>query len=123
MLRRLVALSAGVATAQPDDTVLAPAETLDGFGLLAAPPPAATGLAANEFAHDAGLAAPSARAVRAGERAAALNLRRQRCRCRRRAADAARRDRGAARRRGARSGRSGPWLLARGAGCCWRSTC
>jgi hypothetical protein len=46
MLRRLVALSAGVAPAS-DDTVLAPAETLDGFGLLSAPPQAATGLPAN----------------------------------------------------------------------------
>jgi hypothetical protein len=49
MLRRLVALSAGVAPAS-DDTVLAPAETLDGFGLLSAPPQAATGLPANEIA-------------------------------------------------------------------------
>jgi hypothetical protein len=49
MLRRLVALSAGVAPAA-DDTLLAPAETLDGFGLLSAPPQAATGLPANEIA-------------------------------------------------------------------------
>ncbi len=48
MLRRLVALSAGVA-AIADNTVLAPAETLDGYGLLSAPPQAATGLPANEF--------------------------------------------------------------------------
>ena len=49
MLRRLVALSAGVAAAA-DNTVLAPAETLDGFGLLGPPPPAATGLAAAAIA-------------------------------------------------------------------------
>jgi hypothetical protein len=49
MLRRLVALSAGVAPTA-DNTVLAPAETLDGFGLLAMPPQAATGLAADEIA-------------------------------------------------------------------------
>ena len=48
MLRRLVALSAGVA-GTPDATVLAPAETLDGFGLLSAPPQAALGLAGNAF--------------------------------------------------------------------------
>ena len=39
MLRRLVALSAGVAPVS-DSTMLAPAETLDGFGLLSAPPQA-----------------------------------------------------------------------------------
>ena len=49
MLRRLTALSAGVAT-QADASVLAPAETLDGYGVLSAPPRAATGLAANAFA-------------------------------------------------------------------------
>jgi hypothetical protein len=49
MLRRLVALSAGVAT-PTEATVLAPAETLDGYGLLTAPPESATGLAANAFA-------------------------------------------------------------------------
>ncbi len=49
MLRRLVALSAGVATAA-DNTVLAPAETLDGYGLLSTPPQAATGLRADEIA-------------------------------------------------------------------------
>ena len=49
MLRRLVALSAGVATTA-DSTVLAPAETLDGFGLLSSPPQAATGLPASEIA-------------------------------------------------------------------------
>ncbi len=42
MLRRLVALSAGVSAA-PDAAPLSPAETLDGFGVLGAPPPAATG--------------------------------------------------------------------------------
>jgi Domain of unknown function (DUF4159)/Aerotolerance regulator N-terminal len=49
MLRRLVALSAGVATTA-DNAFLAPAETLDGYGLLSTPPQAATGLPANEIA-------------------------------------------------------------------------
>jgi Domain of unknown function (DUF4159)/Aerotolerance regulator N-terminal len=49
MLRRLVALSVGVAPIA-DNTVLAPAETLDGYGLLSPPPQAATGLPANEIA-------------------------------------------------------------------------
>jgi Domain of unknown function (DUF4159)/Aerotolerance regulator N-terminal len=48
MLRRLVALSAGVKTA-PGHAVLAPAETLDGYGVLSPPPQAATGLAADKF--------------------------------------------------------------------------
>jgi hypothetical protein len=52
MLRRLVALSAGVATIA-DSTVLAPAETLDGYGLLATPPQAASGLPANAFGRTA----------------------------------------------------------------------
>jgi hypothetical protein len=49
MLRRLVDLSAGVA-GTPDDAVLAPAEALDGFGVLGTPPPAAIGLTAAELA-------------------------------------------------------------------------
>ncbi|MGE0221832.1 MAG: DUF4159 domain-containing protein [Acetobacteraceae bacterium] len=49
MLRRLVALSAGV-TSVADKTVLAPAEALDGFGLLSAPGLAATGVAADAIA-------------------------------------------------------------------------
>lgn len=48
MLNRLVALSAGVATAA-DNAVLAPAETLDGFGNLGRPPEAARGLEASAF--------------------------------------------------------------------------
>ena len=52
MLRRLVALSAGVAPIS-DASVLAPAETLDGFGLLSAPPQAATGLRADEIGRTA----------------------------------------------------------------------
>jgi Domain of unknown function (DUF4159)/Aerotolerance regulator N-terminal len=48
MLRRLVGLSAGVAPVS-DSSVLAPAETLDGYGLLSAPPQAATGLPASEI--------------------------------------------------------------------------
>ncbi|HYZ62355.1 MAG TPA: DUF4159 domain-containing protein, partial [Acetobacteraceae bacterium] len=49
MLRRLVALSAGVSTPL-GNAVLAPAETLDGFGLLTTPPPTAIGLQADRFA-------------------------------------------------------------------------
>jgi hypothetical protein len=48
MLRRLVAQSVGVAAAE-GHTMLAPAETLDGFGLLSTPPPAASGLPADAF--------------------------------------------------------------------------
>ncbi len=49
MLRRLVDLSVGIAPA-PDTTLLAPAQTLDGFGTLGPPPQAATALPANAFA-------------------------------------------------------------------------
>ena len=49
MLRRLVALSVGVATPEGHN-MLAPAETLDGFGQLSPPPQSATGLAADAFA-------------------------------------------------------------------------
>ena len=49
MLRRLVTLSAGV-TSVDDKTVLAPAEVMDGFGLLTSPGSAATGLAADAIA-------------------------------------------------------------------------
>ena len=66
MLRRLVALSAGVSSA-PDSTPLSPAETLDGFGVLGPPPPAATGLPGTAFAttpvspqHPPGLYGPEA---------------------------------------------------------------
>ncbi len=48
MLRRLVELSVGVTSTQ-GSAVLAPAETLDGFGLLSQPPPAAIGLRADRF--------------------------------------------------------------------------
>jgi hypothetical protein len=48
MLRRLVELSVGVSSVQGTAT-LAPAETLDGFGLLSQPPPAAIGLQADKF--------------------------------------------------------------------------
>ena len=48
MLRRLVDLSAGVAGVA-DDTLLAPAESLDGFGQATAPPAAATGITAKEL--------------------------------------------------------------------------
>ncbi len=51
MLRRLVALSAGVAApSEPDSTRLAPAETLDGFGVAGPPQPAASTLTAGELA-------------------------------------------------------------------------
>jgi hypothetical protein len=51
MLRRLVALSAGIATAQAaDGPPLAPVETLDGFGQLGPPPPAAAALPARDVA-------------------------------------------------------------------------
>ncbi len=49
MLRRMVALSAGVAGGDTK-TVLAPVELLDGFGQLAAPTAAAAGLASDAFA-------------------------------------------------------------------------
>jgi Domain of unknown function (DUF4159)/Aerotolerance regulator N-terminal len=50
MLRRLVAVSAGVA-AEGTTAPLAPAETLDGFGQATAPPRAATALAGDAFGH------------------------------------------------------------------------
>ncbi len=66
MLRRLVALSAGISAA-PDAQPLSPAETLDGFGVLGAPPPAAIGMAGTAFAatavspqHPPGLYGPDA---------------------------------------------------------------
>ena len=46
MLRRVVALSAGVAGAPEGEAALAPLESLDGFGRAAAPPPGATAIAA-----------------------------------------------------------------------------
>ena len=49
MLRRIVALSVGV-PGNLGDVALAPAETLDGFGVLTPPPPLATGLAARDVA-------------------------------------------------------------------------
>lgn len=49
MLRRVVSLSAGVKPTA-GNAVLAPAQTLDGYGILSAPPPAASGLAADKFA-------------------------------------------------------------------------
>ncbi|HEY4250587.1 MAG TPA: BatA domain-containing protein, partial [Roseomonas sp.] len=48
MLRRLVALSAGVTGAE-GDTMLAPLEALDGFGRLGPAPPAAAAVAANRI--------------------------------------------------------------------------
>jgi hypothetical protein len=66
ILRRLVALSAGVTGADDASAApLAPAEMLDGFGQLGAPPPAATAMTAAELAkaeasprHPAGLYGP-----------------------------------------------------------------
>ena len=52
MLRRLVDLSAGVAGVA-DDTLLAPSETLDGFGSLSPPSRAATGITGADLAHPA----------------------------------------------------------------------
>ena len=49
MLRRLVQLSSGVADT-PDDALLSPVETLDGYGQLGPPPPAAAGLMGRELA-------------------------------------------------------------------------
>ncbi len=49
MLRRLTSLSVGVA-GRADSTLLAPVETLDGYGTLSPPPRAATALAADAFA-------------------------------------------------------------------------
>ncbi len=45
MLRRVVALSAGVAGAPEGEAPLAPVESLDGFGRAVAPPPAAAAIA------------------------------------------------------------------------------
>ncbi len=49
MLRRLVQLSVGIADTA-DDTLLSPVETLDGYGQLGPPPPAAAGLRGRELA-------------------------------------------------------------------------
>jgi hypothetical protein len=50
MLRRLVALSAGVAGAAPGNPTLAPASTLDGFGQMVDPPSTAAALPADAVA-------------------------------------------------------------------------
>ena len=50
MLRRLVALSAGVASAAPNAAPLAPEATLDGFGQMVAPPSTAAALPADAVA-------------------------------------------------------------------------
>ncbi|MFT8243749.1 DUF4159 domain-containing protein [Roseomonas sp. BN140053] len=52
MLRRLVSLSAGVAGSE-NGVTLGPIETLDAFGRLGAPSPAATGIPADRFADTA----------------------------------------------------------------------
>ena len=66
MLRRLVALSAGVSAA-PETATLSPAEAMDGFGVLGPPPPSATSLAGSAFSttqvspqHPPGLYGPEA---------------------------------------------------------------
>ena len=51
MLQRIVQLSAGVGAAA-GESVLAPYETLDGFGRLGPPPPFAAGLAASQIARE-----------------------------------------------------------------------
>lgn len=68
MLRRLVALSVGVAGADEADVKLAPVETLDGFGLLSPPPPAASAVLASAIdetpaspLHPPGLYGPESR--------------------------------------------------------------
>ena len=82
MLNRLVALSAGLASAA-DNTVLAPAESLDGFGRLGRPPEAAQGLEAGKFGstpasprHPPGLYGPEngRRALNLGAAAPKLEL-------------------------------------------------
>ncbi len=66
MLNRLVARSAGVATAADAETRLAPAEALDGYGTLGPPPLSATSLQVGELsrtipspAHPPGLYGPA----------------------------------------------------------------
>jgi hypothetical protein len=84
LLRRLVAQANGVAggASDVDATPLAPFETLDGFGVLGAPPPAAIAVAANALAnaptsprHPPGLYGPEAgrRALNLGAGIAALD--------------------------------------------------
>jgi hypothetical protein len=82
MLNRLVQLSAGVASTT-DTAVLAPAESLDGFGRLGRPPEAAQGLAGGAFGttpasprHPPGLYGPEngRRALNLGAAAPKLEL-------------------------------------------------
>jgi hypothetical protein len=53
MLRRLVALSAGVPQAVQSSAALAPSQTLDGFGVLGKPPLAAVAIVARDIAQTA----------------------------------------------------------------------
>ena len=110
-----------VSRRSPTARVLAPAETLDGFGLLSAPPQAATGLPRRRDRPHRRLAAPSARAVRAGERAARAEPRRQPADAGGGAAGARRPDRGL--RRGRAGARAGTAAAGRARWSCWRSTC
>jgi hypothetical protein len=82
MLNRLVALSAGLSSST-DNTVLAPAEALDGFGRLGRPPEATQGLEAGKFSttpasprHPPGLYGPEngRRALNLGTAAPRLEL-------------------------------------------------
>ena len=109
MLRRLVALSAGVASPAPGAAPLAPASTLDGFGQMVAPPSTAAALPANEVAaasasprHPPGLYGPEN-----GRRALNLSAHVPRRRRRRAARRACRADRRPAPERAV-----GPWLIA-----------
>ena len=78
MLRRLVALSVGVAATR-SNAVLAPAETLGWLWAAGQPPPAATGLR-RPSSPSASLAAPSAGPVWTGERPAGAEPGHQCCR-------------------------------------------
>ena len=111
MLRRLVALSAGISAA-PDAAPLSPAETLNGFGVLGTPPPAATGLAAANFAktavspqHPPGLYGPEA-----GRRALNLSSAMGKLELAASVPNAARQDLNG----GVRERAIGPWLVAAG---------
>ena len=111
MLRRLVALSAGRRDPLPTTPCWRRPRRWTASACCRAPPQAATGLPANEIATHGGIAAPSARAVRAGEWQARTEPRRQSAGARGGAASA-RRAGSRTTPRPRRSARSGPALLA-----------